>query len=784
MLVRNLIGVLACLVLTGLCATVSSTKLCAEEKTPPPPPSTGAKPDVMRLFSFEIEEEKAKLNSKELEGWLVGKLYTGRIKGGWRIKDHMDEIRLPDDWKGDVTLYKANGSYDMPFMNLYAKGTTEGKYAKMYSPPTGGSEITDWKYIVGYTSGKPSGLMGQPSPEGYHEILDWFFQRYTSFFGCEKKDSRLDWSGYEVLRMDFIAEGSPAIVGVRAFDSSGPKIPAHYLGVRTKLAIYELEVEKQVTIEFPLADLCKAAELDMSKMMGFVLRLNGYKGECRLYMDNFRLVKKDAMASDLKCPLLKMQGEIGPYGRTVTTKFMVERDATKMEKKISPITERVGPITILDEKASYSSFGGPLGGGGWTYSQSLRRGLSAYDNDRLCLVYGVIGKGEFQKDSFRGTASFDGGKTWGGLKQGAKDPVTLNWGKDWRMTTSSDLSGDIYSIGIENCSSYREGYDIVFRRLAFIGDGWAFDRQNIVCQTMRKCPCTIRAWKLPSGRIWEVWTDGWNGKVAKCSDDDGLTWEPCKDASLPAPRPFYEPKLDDLKKPMKERPAPPKEILPFPGISVAGALLVPFKDGIAALSDNDSKWQACPDGKNWGAEEKLPFCPIDATTLGTDQICMVRGGVFVDRPPDKRGKLEVAIYKGGQWASTVLDADGNVGDATITVSGNTIFVLYVKAINDGPYTAKKKATKTGSDAKSDAETKTDSVPAPAADDKIVNEIRLISCKDGKWGNSELIATENFLVCRVGSPVICPPSYAAFIWDSRCFKEYKTTPLRFIKIPNN
>ena len=160
-------------------------------------------------------------------------------------------------------------------------------------------------------------------------------------------------------------------------------------------------------------------------------------------------------------------------------------------------------ITVAPYGA-YTGGAGPFGGSGPVYTQSIRRGCVAYENDRLCGIFG----GGIKKPGARyptgglyATASFDGGTIWGGLKPGEKEAVHL---KDWygRATGSSDATGNIYLVSTENCCSYHEGYDAFFRRLAFTGEGWEDDRVSMIDQNIRKCPGNSRAWRLPNGRIW------------------------------------------------------------------------------------------------------------------------------------------------------------------------------------------------------------------------------------------------------------------------------------------
>ncbi|MFH1022609.1 MAG: hypothetical protein V1809_04415, partial [Planctomycetota bacterium] len=424
--------------------------------------------------------------------------------------------------------------------DLVENHATEGKQSLMF----GNGYPESWRYIKSYAEGKPTGLMAQPPVKGaYEDVLDWFYQRYGCVLddACRNRDRQLDWSSYSSLRFDIFSEKAPAVLATRIFDSNGPKIRAHYLGVRSGLGVFKIPQDKEVTCEFPIVEMAAAAEMDLSRMMGFVLRINGFEGEALLYVDNIRLVMKDAAAGDAKFPIIKMEGDVKPYARPVIYN-PVKRNAEKMTPVRGKV-EKVGPVTVFTGNTVWNASDTAFGGSGVTYAQSLRRGCVAWDDNRLLVLVGANG--------LTAAASFDGGKTWGGITPGEKEQTKLpSWGV--RGSGAADGTGDAYIIGTQNCSSYHEGYDIVFRRLAFVGEGWAEERMSLISQHLRKCPCESRAWRLPNGRIWTVYTDGWGGCVANFSDDDGYTWVPCKDASKPVPRPFYEPNLEDLKKPAEE----------------------------------------------------------------------------------------------------------------------------------------------------------------------------------------------------------------------------------------
>jgi len=505
--------------------------------------------------------------------------------------------------------------------------------------------------------------------------------------------------------------------------------------------------------------MAKIGEVDLTKAMGFLLQLNGFKGEAEMFLDNIRLVTKDAAKADAKYPLIRMEGEVRPFGRKVIYR-PTPRFPEKLKRKTGPV-EQLGPIDI-----TVAPFGGGLGhfgGSGCVYFQNAVRGCVAYDNDRLCLIFagGRKRKGGRRGESGRfATASFDGGKTWGGLKPGEKEAVHLT---TWcgRATISSDLAGDLYLVGTENCASYHEGYDTLFRRLAFTGEGWEDDRVSVAAQNMRKCPGQSRAWRLPSGRIWLTWCHGGAAEgniLARYSDDDGYTWAPCKDpATATVPRPLYEPKLEDLKKPPEQR-KPPANIIIRPSLPVVGAILLPFGDGIAAIGRKH--WQVhdggtLPPAGGWGPKQKVPIGGR-ATVLGRNHLFLARGGRYDNGSRGgwgKSGPLVVADSRNGKWNQQTLEP-ADIRDVTLTASGACVFCFFVKVVK-----------------KDDAE---------------VNEVRYRRWKNGTWGESVLLASEDFTVNHVTAPIICPPDYAAVFWDERIGYKHQRpdgTKLRFARVPN-
>ncbi|MFH1024950.1 MAG: sialidase family protein [Planctomycetota bacterium] len=713
-----------------------------------------ASPDVKLLYGFEPEEIVGQAGQdptgKSKDWKFVGKVWTeDDVKSGWRVKDHLDVLRLPADHDGPVSIYVHDGSQDRSEITLYRTGATQGRYAMRGSPNL------NWGWVKSVVDGKGEGGAGSgPGPGSYHTVREHFFGRECNIMDDALANcrSRRDWSGYDRLRIDVYSQGAPVVLGMRVQDASGPKSrKGYHAGLRTDLAVFNVPREKQVTLDFPMADMARVAEMDLSKAMGFLIQVNDYKGNAEMFLDNIRLVTKGAAEKDVRHPLMKMEGEIQPFKRKVVYN-PTRRFEEKMERKTGPV-EKVGPVDIAFAPWAHGD-AGHFGGNGCVYSQNRIRGCAAYDNDRLCFLFG--GSDEKRYQGMFAAASFDGGKTWGGLKPGEKEAVLL---KTWhgRATGSSDSTGDIYLVGTENCMSYHEGYDTFFRRLAFTGEGWEDDRVSMIDQNMRKCPGTSHAWRLASGRIWATWCHSDAAPectMAKYSDDDGYTWAPSKDASVTElPRPFYEANLEDLKKPVAERPKPPEAVLLWPSTPVPGAILLPYGDGEGVAVLGFKEWQV-HDGKAWGPRRNvgLPGNGSTATVVGKDRIFMATGGGY----NEKRGPLVVADGKaGGDWVRQTLET-GDVGDVILSASGEAVFCFYVKVV-----------TKDGAE--------------------VANEVRYRRWKDGAWGESEMVAREDFRINHLAAPIISPPNYAAVWWDERMLGgaagRAKPLALRFMRIPN-
>ena len=711
------------------------------------PTSSSGEADVVLLRGFEPDEMK--------RFGIPGKFLSGGPAPGYRVEP------IPEGAEG-YTVFRKASSRDWPKFSLFAKHATQGRYAL--------------RYPVGKPRTSLPLVTAHPPAGGYHDVWDWYYQRHAKVWSEDAaRKSPLDWSAYDRLRFDVHSTDAPAVLAVRVRDmiATDRKL-AH--GIKTALAVFRVPKGRTVTCEFPLARMARAAELDLSQVHWAHIRLNGNEGPTVLFVDNLRLLTRDATAKAVY-PLVTMEGEPGPFARPVWEKNAPPRAKPMIERRTGPV-EPLGPVTVVAAPGTYACSQGHFGGHGGTYFQSARRGVVAFDNDRLLVVMGgrppkaarPLGWGGVAEGGgMLALASFDGGKTWGGLKPGEKEPV---WLKDWywRATLCSDRFGDLYAIGTENCDSYTEGYDVFFRRLWFNGRGWTHDRFSIVDQNGYKCPGPSRVLRLSSGRIWATWNDGFGGVYAKHSDDDGLTWKPCKDASLAPPRPFYEPTLADLGK--ADATKPPGAVLLWPCEPVAGPLLVPFKGQVAAIAYNGSQW-ARHDGRAWTKAEKIPWSkarvrPGEASeaVLGDDRIVLVRS----QRPwkaKDGPSDLVAMRLEGGAWKGPETLATGAIGSSILTASGKAVFCFYILKAVAQPSSA--------------AEGK-DGAPQPGA---AVPQVT-IYCrrwKAGAWEPAVEVASESVPLNKLAAPTVSPPSYAAVFWDQLHTKGSGSTWVKFARIPN-
>jgi hypothetical protein len=547
--------------------------------------------------------------------------------------------------------------------------------------------------------------------------------------------------------------------------------------MRSGKAIFNVPEGKWVTCEFPLAEMIRVGELDPRRMIGFYLHHSGYEGDTAFYLDFVRLVRAGAAPADRE--IVKPRGKPGPRLHKVVRTPPLERDAEKLGRSPAP-AEAFGPVTASEE--------GSFGGLGVTYYNTVRRGVVAYDADRILFLSRGGGDKASRKinprsDTAGGVyahASFDGGRTWGGITPGEKLPTHLN---TWygRAGASTDFAtGTVYMIGTENCQSYHGGYDTYFRTLGFTGEKWAPERVSMIDANMQKCPFWCHALRLKSGRIWAVWCDGRSsthyptegGFPFKYSDDGGLTWSPGKNGdSAEIPRPLYRPSLGELEKAHEKAPS---QVVLLPAQLTTGPMMAPFGETFIAVNPAATRW-AVQEGEGFSKWREVPafgrdkrYSECSVASVEGKHFFACRGGRYglndyaknIRRGRTTMEKIEagmqtdlaVAHYDGEKWDHDVLEA-GGVWDSILAASGKNVFCFYAKVEKDD-----------------------------------AGRNRWAVChrrwSGGRWGEAVRIAEDPVRLNRLAAPRRCPADFAVVLWDHTVTKgEEGPADIKFVRVPN-
>jgi len=124
-----------------------------------------------------------------------------------------------------------------------------------------------------------------------------------------------------------------------------------------------------------------ASELNLARMQGYFLHLNGYKGQADFRLANIRLVESGTS----QYTQLEMDEQVAPFGRKVCITEPVAINTQKLTRDLGPVSA-LGPVTVVSATGAYACSKGHFGGGGDTYYQNHRRGIVAYDNNRLLVL--------------------------------------------------------------------------------------------------------------------------------------------------------------------------------------------------------------------------------------------------------------------------------------------------------------------------------------------------------------------------------------------------------------
>jgi len=275
--------------------------------------------------------------------------------------------------------------------------------------------------------------------------------------------------------------------------------------------------------------------------------------------------------------------------------------------------ESLGPITLPRFDWDETKHKGNLKGGGRPLyvetgvppraafaGRTDLRSAVAYDNKRMLVELG----------GYYWFASFDGGKTWGGIDGKSPGQPTLSYRHGLRHggLGACYYSGDAYTVArgwmaAGGCNTGAGISRVWVEILRFMGDRWERSPMMLLDHHARGCPISAQVVQLRSGRIWAFWDAGRLGRGigrswAKFSDDDGLHWR------FPGRYP-ENPGLVNMSRKQ---------------------LVAVFKEDVAFLGDG--MFRTC-DGNRF-TEEKLP-CTVQSaagTPGGRLAVAGRKGGLF------------------------------------------------------------------------------------------------------------------------------------------------------------
>src|SRR3989339_207022 len=240
-------------------------------------------------------------------------------------------------------------------------------------------------WIKDYATGNYTSLTARPPVNDYHNVWEWYSQRYLSVMDHQGNDrnTQKNWSAYNYLRFDVCSDSATAILGLLVKDASGVKLTAGYRGKFTPVSTFRVPAGAWYTCNYPLKEIADIGELDLSKMQGFFLKANGWEHDIKIQFKKIRLVGSGT--PDL--PVIEMEEAVRPLGRKVCHEdsLHISRDAQKLIRVLDTVSP-LGPITVINVPGAYACATGHFGGSGNTYYPTLRRSVSAYDNNRILVL--------------------------------------------------------------------------------------------------------------------------------------------------------------------------------------------------------------------------------------------------------------------------------------------------------------------------------------------------------------------------------------------------------------
>lgn len=661
-------------------------------------------------------------------------------------KEELEAKGLPlKNWKETTQRVFFTGYEDSCPNLVTAEHATDGKLALCVPYAHKSDKWKSWPRVLGGFNGN-----WEKSCQGRQAI---------PLHGLVPKVLGGDWSGYDRLLVDVASPDADVWLRFIVEDAADT----------TPYVRYRVAKGRAGTIVFPLAKYAAEnsrpdrgpfvpRQIDLARIVNLVIYLEEASEDAgQVFFDNLRLAAKDSPAP--ATPIEPTQEIERDWGwRDMAGKHPPIKQP-EVKRETGPVG-KLGPVTLA---SGYKDFCSYLGNDGPRFYRSI----AAIDNRRIVALVG----GQ-QPLAF---ATFDGGKTWGGLDGTPDKPTPLGSYSQVAWASADSLSGNAY-IAFNSTVKLRGGYAadrldlpagpdyfdrfkgvgyciggwtmrcIGLRNIVFNGERWEEPGPGAVLDDFaRHCIHWAEVIRHPSGRLWAFLDVGCDviGRIsvrAVYSDDNGLTW-----VRSHAGRYLHE-----------------------PGPCFRAFYAAPYGDGVALClvnqGDEEGKEAEPDDGAMWTSFDGHAWAPV--AYFEKDKVKQVfslvswhpRASGEKPKPGrlfalfEREGKLILGRLKEGKWEALsdapVVD-DGTKGPfhfSILTVSGDAVLCLWVRDFEKGE----------------------DGV----AHSKVL--LRRYHVPTEKLGPEEELVTEQEPVSALAVPYVSPPDYVPMLWCNshfNCWRRY-------------
>ncbi len=403
-----------------------------------------------------------------------------------------------------IVLFAEDDGCKIPCRTLYAEKALLS-FEDGEIPPDGllwkglKDKISDGRATEGKSSWCASikdeyGFLGQKSTEGFYER--WRYGGIFRTLGWYDKVFPADWSGWQLLRVDFCTDG-PAIHSRMEIEDIFLPFPV--------VSEFEVPGDTWVTLEVDLDAAVRERRIDITHIAHLLLMVWSVpegRRDFKCYMDNMRLAQRGAPVS---LPLVKG----GAFLESYSFKMAGHRELPPFD--ISKTSPPDGEAHVAVEF--------PKGeGGGYPLIYVNERCVGGFGNGGMLL----------SADRFA-RLSLNSGGTWTGL-DGKPGGTVMS--EDHRGQHRSEAMIEGNSICMAYCSAGCGGggtrVTAKFTKAVYMDGRWTIGPESIIDQTSRYCHDRFALCHDTNGRLWCSWSHLNNMHKkdirAKWSMDAGETW--------------------------------------------------------------------------------------------------------------------------------------------------------------------------------------------------------------------------------------------------------------------